>query len=141
MEKRQMEKGQKLLSKVSVALSTPSTFESLKECFTRLAEVYAANWSQQSTETTETDRKTLFVSLTGFAVHEPGSSGVSVTAARRNTMYMAKVESGHLREDANGNVTDVPGGFTSYITRLTPTAGGPPQAQILWYNVYAGHGA
>jgi hypothetical protein len=136
-----MEKGQKLLHKVSVGLSTPSTFESLKECFTRLADVYAANWSPLSAETAEIGQKLLFVSLMGPAVPDPGSSGMPVTAARRHTMFMAKVESGHLQEDANGNVTDVPGGFTSYITRLTPTAGGPPQVQILWYNVYAHHGA
>lgn len=60
-----MEKGQKLLHKVSVGLSTPSTFESIKECFTRLAEVYAANWSPQSTETAEIGQKLLFVDLMG----------------------------------------------------------------------------
>jgi hypothetical protein len=140
-----VEKTQALLYRVSVRLSNrSSTFESFKKRFTRLADVYAANWSPQSADAIIP----LFVTLTGEAAPDSGSSDPPVRATVAvgshghvhgcgHVNYMAKLIPGYDEEDVNGNAQFIPRGFTGSILRVAHNIEGPPQIRLMYSKVYA----
>lgn len=140
-----VEKTQTLLYRVSIRLSNrSSTFESFKKRFTRLADVYAANWSPQSADAIHP----LFVSMTGEAAPDSGSTDPPVrdTVEAGSTghahgcghvNYMAKLIPGHDEEDVNGDAQLIPRGFTGSIIRVAHNIEGPPQIRLMFSKAYA----
>jgi hypothetical protein len=145
----QVEKTQTLLYRVVFRLTDQSsTWDSFKERFIRLSEVYATNWSPQSAEIDEPSVGPLFVCLIGLADPELGSSDAPVRASVEaesnghahgcgHVSYMAKLIPGHDEADANGNAQFIPRGFTGTILRLAHNIEGPPQIRLMYGKGYA----